>query len=237
MVNRSYGVVFFLYKVCVRVCMCTRTRVHVCLCVVFIYVWRPKMELRCHSPWAIHTLRFETQADYWVSKIQLFLPPQLGSSPGWDSGPHKHPINTWPIAPLLKASGLIVENALCNCTCEPYMCLGGLRYFPFPTSSSEHLSQRLFPGTGEFAVCETCRLGRGKCRTVCLENEKIAGRCKLNFFCCRERTWTHQPSHFGPSTRTEWMSKARSSVASRGPSECGSVSLQPHFCFCASFSF
>ncbi|XP_026642692.1 beta-defensin 12-like [Microtus ochrogaster] len=43
-----------------------------------------------------------------------------------------------------------------------------------------------FPG-GEFAVCETCWLGRGKCRTVCLESEKIAGRCKLNFFCCRER--------------------------------------------------
>ncbi|CAH6787109.1 beta-defensin 12 [Phodopus roborovskii] len=43
-----------------------------------------------------------------------------------------------------------------------------------------------FPG-GEFAVCETCRLGRGKCRRVCLDNEKIAGKCKLNFFCCRER--------------------------------------------------
>ncbi|XP_012981842.1 beta-defensin 12 [Mesocricetus auratus] len=43
-----------------------------------------------------------------------------------------------------------------------------------------------FPG-GEFAVCETCRLGRGKCRKVCLDSEKIAGKCKLNFFCCRER--------------------------------------------------
>ncbi|XP_021075593.1 beta-defensin 12-like [Mus pahari] len=43
-----------------------------------------------------------------------------------------------------------------------------------------------FPG-GEFAVCETCRLGWGKCRRTCTENEKIAGRCKLNFFCCRER--------------------------------------------------
>ncbi|XP_062055284.1 beta-defensin 105-like [Lepus europaeus] len=43
-----------------------------------------------------------------------------------------------------------------------------------------------FPG-GEFAVCEPCRLGRGKCRKVCLENEKISGNCKLNYFCCRHR--------------------------------------------------
>ncbi|EDL32915.1 beta-defensin 35 precursor [Mus musculus] len=46
---------------------------------------------------------------------------------------------------------------------------------------------QLFPGTGEIAVCETCRLGRGKCRRACIESEKIVGWCKLNFFCCRER--------------------------------------------------
>ncbi|XP_045391585.1 beta-defensin 105 isoform X9 [Lemur catta] len=43
-----------------------------------------------------------------------------------------------------------------------------------------------FPG-GEFAVCEPCRLGRGKCRKMCLEDERIKGRCKLNFFCCQKR--------------------------------------------------
>ncbi|KAM4802187.1 beta-defensin 35-like, partial [Urocitellus parryii] len=42
-------------------------------------------------------------------------------------------------------------------------------------------------GTGEFAVCETCRLGRGKCRKMCLEGEKIYGNCRLNFFCCRPK--------------------------------------------------
>ncbi|XP_031247073.1 beta-defensin 35-like [Mastomys coucha] len=53
--------------------------------------------------------------------------------------------------------------------------------------SFQQASQQLFPATGEFAVCETCRLGRGKCRRTCLVSEKIAGKCKLNFFCCRER--------------------------------------------------
>ncbi|KAM5175551.1 beta-defensin 35-like [Callospermophilus lateralis] len=48
-------------------------------------------------------------------------------------------------------------------------------------------SQPLFLGTGEFAVCETCRLGRGKCRKICLEDEKIYGNCRLNFFCCRPK--------------------------------------------------
>ncbi|XP_021520453.1 beta-defensin 12 [Meriones unguiculatus] len=43
-----------------------------------------------------------------------------------------------------------------------------------------------FPG-GEYSVCETCRLGRGKCRRMCMDSEKVAGKCKLNFFCCRER--------------------------------------------------
>ncbi|XP_070259808.1 beta-defensin 12-like [Myotis yumanensis] len=43
-----------------------------------------------------------------------------------------------------------------------------------------------FPG-GEFAACESCRLGRGKCRKMCTEDEKVVGSCKLNFFCCRRR--------------------------------------------------
>nr|XP_019612524.1 PREDICTED: beta-defensin 12-like [Rhinolophus sinicus] len=39
--------------------------------------------------------------------------------------------------------------------------------------------------SGEFAACEPCRLGRGKCKRTCAENEKVFGICKLNFFCCR----------------------------------------------------
>ncbi|XP_039733290.1 beta-defensin 105-like [Pteropus medius] len=40
---------------------------------------------------------------------------------------------------------------------------------------------------GELAACETCRLGRGKCRRRCPEEEKMVGSCKLNFVCCRRR--------------------------------------------------
>nr|XP_025873737.1 beta-defensin 12-like [Vulpes vulpes] len=43
-----------------------------------------------------------------------------------------------------------------------------------------------FPG-GDFAVCEPCWLGRGKCRRICTEDEKVVGNCKMNFFCCRRR--------------------------------------------------
>ncbi|XP_037668716.1 beta-defensin 105 [Choloepus didactylus] len=42
------------------------------------------------------------------------------------------------------------------------------------------------PG-GESAVCEPCKLGRGKCRRICLENEKTVGNCKGNFYCCRRK--------------------------------------------------
>ncbi|XP_005373889.1 PREDICTED: beta-defensin 105-like [Chinchilla lanigera] len=56
----------------------------------------------------------------------------------------------------------------------PSGCRAGLDYAP------------LFPA-GEGSVCETCRLGRGKCRRACLENEKVEGNCMLNLFCCRER--------------------------------------------------
>uniref|UniRef100_A0A2I3GHM5 Beta-defensin n=1 Tax=Nomascus leucogenys TaxID=61853 RepID=A0A2I3GHM5_NOMLE len=41
--------------------------------------------------------------------------------------------------------------------------------------------------SGEFAVCESCKLRRGKCRKECLENEKPDGNCRLNFLCCRQR--------------------------------------------------
>ncbi|XP_032960718.1 beta-defensin 105-like [Rhinolophus ferrumequinum] len=40
---------------------------------------------------------------------------------------------------------------------------------------------------GEFAACQPCRLGRGKCKRICAENEKVFGMCELNFFCCRRR--------------------------------------------------
>uniref|UniRef100_A0A8I3P7F1 Beta-defensin n=2 Tax=Canis lupus familiaris TaxID=9615 RepID=A0A8I3P7F1_CANLF len=44
--------------------------------------------------------------------------------------------------------------------------------------------------SGEFAVCEPCWLGRGKCRRICTEDEKVVGNCKMNFFCCRRRIST-----------------------------------------------
>ncbi|XP_028639803.1 beta-defensin 35-like, partial [Grammomys surdaster] len=65
-------------------------------------------------------------------------------------------------------------------------CQGALGILPIPTKFQQ-ISHQLFPVTGDFAVCETCRLGRGKCRRTCMDSEKIAGKCKLNFFCCRER--------------------------------------------------
>uniref|UniRef100_A0A8D1UI02 Beta-defensin n=1 Tax=Sus scrofa TaxID=9823 RepID=A0A8D1UI02_PIG len=40
---------------------------------------------------------------------------------------------------------------------------------------------------GDFAPCEPCWLGRGKCRKMCTEDEKVVGNCKVNFFCCRRR--------------------------------------------------
>ncbi|XP_004642558.1 beta-defensin 105-like [Octodon degus] len=56
----------------------------------------------------------------------------------------------------------------------PRGCHAGLDYAP------------LFPA-GDGSVCETCRLGRGKCRRQCLESETVEGNCMLNFFCCRMR--------------------------------------------------
>ncbi|XP_055969880.1 beta-defensin 105A-like [Sorex fumeus] len=47
-------------------------------------------------------------------------------------------------------------------------------------------NNRLFL-TGDFAPCEPCRLGRGKCRKECRENEIVMGNCKLSFFCCYPR--------------------------------------------------
>ncbi|XP_036694926.1 beta-defensin 105 [Balaenoptera musculus] len=56
----------------------------------------------------------------------------------------------------------------------PPGCQAGLKYAqPLPA--------------GDFAPCEPCRLGRGKCRKMCAEDEKIVGNCKVNFFCCRRR--------------------------------------------------
>uniref|UniRef100_A0A673UTS6 Beta-defensin n=1 Tax=Suricata suricatta TaxID=37032 RepID=A0A673UTS6_SURSU len=50
------------------------------------------------------------------------------------------------------------------------------------------MCQQLFLGLGEFAVCEPCWLGRGKCKKMCAEEEKkVVGNCKLDFFCCRRR--------------------------------------------------
>ncbi|KAM5276002.1 beta-defensin 105-like [Hipposideros larvatus] len=43
------------------------------------------------------------------------------------------------------------------------------------------------PRAGEFASCETCWLGRGRCKKICAENEKVFGPCKPSYFCCRRR--------------------------------------------------
>ncbi|XP_014650887.1 PREDICTED: beta-defensin 12-like [Ceratotherium simum simum] len=57
----------------------------------------------------------------------------------------------------------------------------------FPTGCQAGLEyHQTFPG-GDFAACESCRLGRGKCRRMCAEGEKVVGSCKPNFFCCRRR--------------------------------------------------
>ncbi|XP_045391583.1 beta-defensin 105 isoform X7 [Lemur catta] len=72
----------------------------------------------------------------------------------------------------------------------PYSFPGGIASFHLqnaPMRVPGKPCQQLFLGAGEFAVCEPCRLGRGKCRKMCLEDERIKGRCKLNFFCCQKR--------------------------------------------------
>uniref|UniRef100_F7AB49 Beta-defensin n=1 Tax=Callithrix jacchus TaxID=9483 RepID=F7AB49_CALJA len=43
--------------------------------------------------------------------------------------------------------------------------------------------------SGEFAVCESCKLGWGKCGKGCLESEKAVGSCGLNSLCCPQRIW------------------------------------------------
>nr|XP_020736537.1 beta-defensin 105-like [Odocoileus virginianus texanus] len=53
-------------------------------------------------------------------------------------------------------------------------CQAGLQY-------SQPLS------AGGMSPCEPCWLGRGRCRKMCNEDEKIVGNCKVNFFCCRRR--------------------------------------------------
>ncbi|KAF4026076.1 hypothetical protein G4228_018290 [Cervus hanglu yarkandensis] len=57
----------------------------------------------------------------------------------------------------------------------------------FPSESLGRTSQQLFLGAGDTSPCEPCWLGRGRCRKMCNENEKIVGNCKVNFFCCRRR--------------------------------------------------
>uniref|UniRef100_A0A8C0WL17 Secreted protein n=1 Tax=Castor canadensis TaxID=51338 RepID=A0A8C0WL17_CASCN len=45
-------------------------------------------------------------------------------------------------------------------------------------------------------VCETCRLDLGKYRKVCMEEEKIDGYFKLNFFYCQQRVSYTRPALF-----------------------------------------
>ncbi|XP_070316273.1 beta-defensin 35-like [Odocoileus virginianus] len=58
---------------------------------------------------------------------------------------------------------------------------------PIPRESLGGTSQQLFLGAGGMSPCEPCWLGRGRCRKMCNEDEKIVGNCKVNFFCCRRR--------------------------------------------------
>ncbi|XP_016041085.1 beta-defensin 105-like [Erinaceus europaeus] len=60
-----------------------------------------------------------------------------------------------------------------------------LAQFPLGGQAGLEYSQP-FPG-GEFVACKPCRLGRGRCRRYCHEDEKADGNCRLNFFCCRPR--------------------------------------------------
>ncbi|XDB65319.1 PREDICTED: beta-defensin 105-like [Capra hircus] len=70
----------------------------------------------------------------------------------------------------------------------PSGCQAGLQYSqPLSAESSGRSSQQLFLGAGDTSPCEPCWLGRGKCRKICAEDEKIVGNCKVNFFCCRRR--------------------------------------------------
>uniref|UniRef100_A0A8C0KID8 Beta-defensin n=1 Tax=Canis lupus dingo TaxID=286419 RepID=A0A8C0KID8_CANLU len=70
-------------------------------------------------------------------------------------------------------------------------CQAGLEYSqPFPggkLNPSPIISTFRTPSWSVFAVCEPCWLGRGKCRRICTEDEKIVGNCKMNLFCCRWR--------------------------------------------------
>uniref|UniRef100_A0A8C6N0X8 Uncharacterized protein n=1 Tax=Mus spicilegus TaxID=10103 RepID=A0A8C6N0X8_MUSSI len=75
-----------------------------------------------------------------------------------------------------------------------------------------------FPG-GEIAVCETCRLGWGKCRRTCIDSEKIAGWCKLNFSAVERRSEPNDQWPLDLASRAEWMVKERTSVASQGHSQ------------------
>ncbi|CAN0469579.1 unnamed protein product [Rangifer tarandus platyrhynchus] len=60
-----------------------------------------------------------------------------------------------------------------------------LAQFPSGCQAGLQYSQPL--SAGDMSPCEPCWLGRGKCRKMCNEDEKIVGNCKVNFFCCRRR--------------------------------------------------
>ncbi|KAM9670351.1 beta-defensin 105-like [Dama dama] len=60
-----------------------------------------------------------------------------------------------------------------------------LAQFPSGCQAGLQYSQPL--SAGDTSPCEPCWLGRGRCRKMCKENEKIVGNCKVNFFCCRRR--------------------------------------------------
>ncbi|XP_069428928.1 beta-defensin 105-like [Ovis canadensis] len=60
-----------------------------------------------------------------------------------------------------------------------------LAQFPSGCQAGLQYSQPL--SAGDTSPCEPCWLGRGKCRKICAEDEKIVGNCKVNFFCCRRR--------------------------------------------------
>ncbi|XP_055272216.1 beta-defensin 105-like [Moschus berezovskii] len=81
-----------------------------------------------------------------------------------------------------------------------------LAQFPSGCQAGLQYSQPL--SAGDMSPCEPCWLGRGKCRKICAENEKIVGNCKVNFFCCRRRILIHVHVSESYGVLDQWLCPA-----------------------------